>query len=341
MTTVAMYEGRYEEVWKLHEMVLHSINEPWPPPQDQDPMPDLKQSTALLELFGDGGNWEAPKRYPDPKIFSVHPGLLETLATLAIAIHAHAKVESRQNKTEKAKQLRKKADSYLDELMKHMNDSLGREPWDGISKTDGIKGSAMRRAMDEERTPLVELLAYLGDNGMREGLHYTTAIAAATPYPKITALLEEHQSLCATLAGDDVAPIFQRSEKLVDFLTGSWKGAYLYRSSGPRIDPKGHFALYLTATAGHHDNHVELSGHGIEELGDITVKGRAYKSGEVRLRVCQAGNDENEGWEYVGSVDLERAGFGGFWGLPDIPRSKSVGTFFFFKSDEGVVPGNH
>ncbi|KAI1750907.1 hypothetical protein F4782DRAFT_507179 [Xylaria castorea] len=338
MATVAMFKGQYEEVWKSQEDVLRFMmweNEPWPPPEDEDPRHDLVRSTALPELLGEDENWEPPKTYPDPKVFAVHPGIMSTLATLAIAIHAHAEIESRQDNISKASQLRNKADSHLHRLMKYMNDSLGPEPWDGLNKTGGIEGSAMRRAMDEERTPLVELLAYLGDNGMRNGLHYKTAIATTTHYPKISALLEEHRDLCTTEA-DDKVPAFGRSDQLADWLTGSWKGAYLYRGEGPRLDPKGHYTLDLRAAPSgrEHDYHVELLGRGIEELGETTVKGTAHKSGEIRLRLCLVGNDENDGWEYVGFVDLERRAFGGFWGLPGASREKCEGTFFFFKCTE-------
>ncbi|KAI1429751.1 hypothetical protein F5Y12DRAFT_709753 [Xylaria sp. FL1777] len=340
MTTVAMFKGRFEEVCKIQEGVLHFImreNEPWPPPQDKDPRHDLDRSPALRELLGeDGKNWEPPKTYPDPKVFSVHPGRMGTLATLAIAMHAYAEAES-QNNIKKASQLRNRANFYLGDLMKHMNNSLGPEPWDGLSKTRGIEGSAMRRAMDEERTPLVELLSYLGDNGVRNRLHYKTAIAAATSYPKITALLEEHRDLCTTEA-DNTTPVFRRTDQLTDWLTGSWKGAYLYKEPVPRIDPKGHVTLDLkaTRTGREHDHDVELIGRGTEESGEITVKGEAYKSGEVRLRLCLAGNDEDGGWEYIGFVNLERRAFGGFWGLPGIPRDRSIGTFFLYKDNEDV-----
>ncbi|KAI3334721.1 hypothetical protein F4824DRAFT_177811 [Ustulina deusta] len=343
MTTVAMFKGQYEEAWKGQENVLGFIMSqtiPWPPPEDEDPRLDLERSVALRELLGNNGNWKAPKTYPDPKVFAVQPGIMRTLATLGIAIHAHAEIESHQNNLEKASQLRNKADAHLHRLTKHINDSLGPEPWDGLVKTGGLEGSAMRRAMDEERTPLVELLAYLGDNGKREGLHYQTAIAASTHYPKISALLEEHRDLCMTEA-DDTTPVFRRSDQLADWLTGAWKGAYLYWNEAPRIDPKGHYTLDLRATpsASGHDHYVELVGRGIEELGETTVKGRADISGEVRLRLCRAGNDENGGWEYVGVVNLERKAFGGFWGLPGVPREKCGGTFFFFKCNEEAELG--
>ncbi|KAI0811763.1 hypothetical protein GGR55DRAFT_641691 [Xylaria sp. FL0064] len=342
MTTVGMFKERYEEVCKIQEGLLHhmlSANEPWPPPPAQDVRYYLEKSRALRELLGPDGNWEPPKTYPDPKVFPVHPGLMVTLATLATAMHAYAEVENKHN-IKKASKLRARANDYLKRLMEHINTSLGAQPWDGLNKTGGIEGSAMRRAMDEERTPIVELLTYLGDHGSRNGLHYNTAIAAATPYPKITALLKEHRDLCINDIDNTILK-FRRSNQLADWLTGSWKGAYLGKEGGPRTDPKGHVALDLRATTTRgHDHDVEVSGRGTEESGEITVTGKAYKWGEVQLRVYLSGNDAKDGWEYVGIVDLECKAFGGFWGLPGTPRDKSDGTFFFFKCNEEAEPGN-
>ncbi|KAI1353855.1 hypothetical protein F5Y01DRAFT_312448 [Xylaria sp. FL0043] len=340
MTTVGMFKGRYEVVCKIQEGLLHHMlrgNEPWPPPPAQDPRYLVEKSRALRELLGPDGNWEPPKTYPDPKVFPVHPGLMVTLATLAIAMHAYAEVENKHD-IKKASKLRARANDYLKRLMEHINASLGAQPWDGLSKTGGIEGSAMRRAMNEERTPIVELLTYLGDHGSRNGLHYKTAIAVAAPYPKITALLEEHRDLCMKEI-DETTLTFRRCDQVADWLTGSWKGAYLGKQGGPRTDPKGHVTLDLRRTTIRgYDHHVEVSGGGTEESGEITVTGKAYKWGEVRLRVYLSGNDAKDGWEYVGIVDLERRAFGGCWGLPGTPRNQSLGTFFFFKCNEEVEP---
>ncbi|KAI1277030.1 hypothetical protein F5Y07DRAFT_364918 [Xylaria sp. FL0933] len=340
MTTVGMFKERYEEVCKIQEGLLHhmlSSNEPWPPPPAQDPRYLLEKSRALRELLGTDGNWEPPKTYPDPKVFPVHPALMGTLAMLAIAMHAYAEVENKHD-IKKANQLRAKANLYLDKLMKHINDSLGIQPWVGLSKTGGIEGSAMRRAMNEERTPIVELLTYLTDHGSRNGLHYKTAIAAAAHYPKITALLEEHRDLCMKEI-DRTALTFRRCDQLADWLVGSWKGACLLKDGASRTDPKGHVTLDLRRTTiREYDHHVEVSGGGTEESGEITVTGKAYEWGEVRLRMSLSGNDAKDGWEYVGIVDLERKAFGGFWGLPRTPRNQSLGTFFFFKCNEEPEP---
>ncbi|KAI1827044.1 hypothetical protein F4861DRAFT_551859 [Xylaria intraflava] len=331
MTTVAMLKERYEEVCQIQEKVLRIIvdeSKPWPPPEDEDPIRIISRSPALRELSGKDENWVPPTMQINPNVFTVNPGILGTLATLGIAMHAQAEVESHQNNTRKARLLRKKANSHMSQLMKHINDSLGPDPWNGLDEMGGIEGSAMRRVMDEERTLLLELLAYAGDDGRRKGLHYETAIAVAPQYPKITALLKEHRALCTTEI-NDTTPMFRDGNELATWLTADWKGAYLYRASTPRMDPKGHVTLNLraTPTEGQHDHHVELLGSGTEELGGITIKGKAYKSGKIRWRLCMAGNDEDDGWEYVGVVDLRRKAFGGFWGYPDAPRNKCEGTF--------------
>ncbi|RYP64120.1 hypothetical protein DL770_009244 [Monosporascus sp. CRB-9-2] len=171
------------------------------------------------------------------------------LATLAISMHAHSQAEELEGNARAAARLCCEADFYLNELLKHINDGLGQGQWDNLSKTSGLRGCALRRAMDEERTSHVELLSYLGGRSIREGLIYKKAIDAArqAAYFKVTALLEEYQELCATEPSSDAQPTVGQLDQLINWVTGAWEGSYLYNEGGPRKNPKGLSMLSLRA----------------------------------------------------------------------------------------------
>ncbi|RYP46691.1 hypothetical protein DL768_007124 [Monosporascus sp. mg162] len=338
VTHLAIQSERYEEAWRVNKKVLNLMarhNEPWPP---VSPDFDIRNCAAIAEILGEVNNQERVKIYPDPEIFVLPPERMGVLAVLAISMHAHSQAEELEGNAKAAARLCREADFYLNELLKHINDGLGQGQWDNLSKTGGLRGCALRRAMDEERTPLVELVSYLGGRGIREGLIYKKVIDAArqAAYSKVTALLEEHRELCATEPSSDAQPTFGQLDQLINWVTGTWEGSYLYDDGGPRKDPKGLAMLSLKAATSrtHSSNCVRILGSGSNDVGKLEVKGEAHMSGEIKLRIFLEDNSEDEGWEYTGFANLDRQAFGGFWGFPTIPRSGALGTFFYFKCDE-------
>lgn len=185
-----------------------------------------------------------------------------TLAILAISMHAraHTQPEGRTGNTKAAIKLSREADLYLGEFLGYINDGLSPAQWDGINKTDGLGGSALRRTIDEERTPLVEMLTHLVYNLVHGSLHYEKAIALTRPvgYAKVVALLEEHQDLCLPEPEDNGSPIFVSNDELMAWVTGTWHQAYFYNGGGHRRDPKGDAMLKLRPTIGVMRNEVEI-----------------------------------------------------------------------------------
>jgi tetratricopeptide (TPR) repeat protein len=335
--SLAMLSDNYREASKIAMQaldVLTSQGEPWPP----EDMPNITESPEVMELIG--GDAQNPIRpYPDLKIFPINPTIMEAMLNIVIPMQADAVAEARRGANREADRIYHKADKYyLKPLLKHIDEGLGPEPWIGLSKVGGLNGSPMRRAMDEERTPLVEILVRLGDKGLREGVHYDKAILAAKDLnlPKVVATLEEHRDLCAVELGPDAPLAFQDIVDLESLIAGCWKGAYLYNGGSTRIDPKGHVTFNLTpARDGVSGDRIKVSGRGRYELGNLDIRGDVRRSGKVVVRISREGNDENEGWELVGFINQERRAMGGYWGFPKTTREQSVGTFFFFKCDAG------
>lgn len=136
--------------------------------------------------------------YPDPLKLPKNPMLMSAEILYVVSLHAHVQSKGGLENAENTKSA-VKADTRLRKLMEQINKFLGPDEWQGLSKTGGSAGSALRKAMDEGHTPLVEITASMGGQGMRNGLHYDKAIAISkkAKLSKITVLLEEHQELCA------------------------------------------------------------------------------------------------------------------------------------------------
>ncbi|RSL60679.1 hypothetical protein CEP53_005382, partial [Fusarium sp. AF-6] len=210
-----------------------------------------------------------------PNIFPKDPAILRAQGALIVALQAQAQEEGGNG----AKGLRGEANRHLEELLGDINDALGKGNWETLSGLDGIDGSAMRRAMDEERIPLLEMVISLGCSGLRDGMHYKEAISVAKRrgLSKLTGLLEENQNLCTMEAPPlNAKPKFQDASELADWVTGHWRGAVLYNTEVPRKDPKGHIELTLQATVcaerGQHDHDkadVEQSGTTSYDMGDL------------------------------------------------------------------------
>jgi hypothetical protein len=282
-----------------------------------------------MELLG----MDALKRvpiYPDPRIYSVNPFFLVTLAMLVIATQAYAKKEQESGNAPNAARLYKEARDHLKRLMREINASLGPGQWDGLGSTDRVAGSAMLRAMNEERTPLLELIAGLGDDGLRDGIHYDEAIAVAKEekYPKIKAILEEHRALCANTSPS----VFGNRAQLEEWVTGDWTGgAYLYRgqSGSIRVDPKGRFTVHLHQVQEWDGDRVRIVGSGKKDQGDLDVTVEAWLSGGIKLRPIIRGSLIDQTWVYCGQASRERKAFGGYYGMPGTTRDQSWGTCFF------------
>ncbi|KAK4117608.1 hypothetical protein N656DRAFT_794065 [Canariomyces notabilis] len=222
---------------------------------------------------------------------------------LVIATQAYAKKEQESGNAPNAARLYKEARDHLKRLMREINVSLGPGQWDGLGSTDRVAGSAMLRAMNEERTPLLELIAGLGDDGLRDGIHYDEAIAVAKEekYPKIKAVLEEHRALCANTSPS----VFGNRAKLEEWVTGDWT---VQEWDGDR---------------------VRIVGSGEKDQGDLDVTVEAWLSGEIKLRPIIRGSLIDQTWVYCGQASRERKAFGGYYGMPGTTRDQSWGTFFF------------
>ncbi|KAK7422181.1 hypothetical protein QQZ08_009649 [Neonectria magnoliae] len=340
---ISMAMKRYGEAAEAAEAAKKALSGqrlPWPPPTDEI---TPKETDAVVELLGKDC---FSKPYPDPKIFPKNPAILGAQGALIVALQAQAQ-EERDN-IGNAKGLRSEANRHLEELLGDINDGLGKSKWEKLGKLEGIDGSAMRRAMDEERIPLLEMVTSLGCNGVRDGMHYKEAISVAKSrgFYKVTALLKEHQDLCTKEALPwNARPKFRDATELADWVAGHWMGAILYNTESPRKDPKGHIEIALQATVcakssrrDHGKADVKISGTCRYDMGDLLLSGEATLSGSINFRVFYKGVNESEGWHNRGYVDLDRHAMGGFYGLSNAGRETSMGTFFFYKdraSDSG------
>ena len=299
--------------------------------------PELQEPPAAAkELLGEECFSNRPVL--DPKKRPENPLLFSTQSLLVIALHALAWKEEATGNSGKAAALKKEADGHLKTLLQHIDQVLGDSSWDDLSERGGIEGSALRRAMDEEHTPVVETLLMLGDKGMRDDIHYEWTIAPAQRlrYSKLQRLLEEHRDICradpAVLSPGQL-PDFKDSEELAGWITGRWAGAFLYGSGGMRRDPKGHCSLELEARVRGRgqDAEVLISGTVRDDLGERVATGSATLTGRINLRIRFRHVKEEAGWHYLGTMNRTRDAIGGIWGMPDPDKESAGGTFFFYK----------
>ncbi|RSM01317.1 hypothetical protein CEP52_008624 [Fusarium oligoseptatum] len=342
--TMAMALKRYGEAAEAAKRALPGRGLPWPPPADKI---TPKETDAVVELLGKDC---FSKPYPDPNIFPKDPALLGAQGGLIVALQAQAQAQEEGGNSGNAKRLRGDANRHLEELLGDINGCLGKGNWEKLGELEGIDGSAMRMAMDEERIPLVEIVTFLGCNGVRDGMHYKEAISMAKGrgFSKVTALLEEHQNLCAKEAPAlNASPKFRDAAELAHWVTGHWMGGILYKTGSPRKDPKGHIDMALQAAVcakgGRCDDDkadIEISGTCSYDMGDLIVSGEATLSGSINLRVFYKGVNESEGLHQRGYVDLDRHAMGGFYGLSNAGRETSIGTFFFYKDRSSDSSGS-
>ncbi|PNP54868.1 hypothetical protein THARTR1_04557 [Trichoderma harzianum] len=334
--------GKFEEpVLALPHIIDGLRKDPWRPLEVSPPELTALELSDLLRT-----KIEKPANpYPDLQLFPERPELLMAQILYATACHAYifsgGARERGDNKHDLPANLEHEAEKCLEKAMHAIDRGMGSDEWHLPSAARGVAGSVLRLAMDQEKTPLVELIASMGARNERNGLHYDKAIAVArkTGLLKTTALLEEHRHLCARKPADiSDPPLFQSQRDLVAWLTGQWKGSYLYEDGGPRRDPKGLRILNLQAMepeAAADDvkdgRSVKVEGTAADDQGAWILRGTADVSGNVVLRHFLSEGIFEQGWEYHGVVNLERGAVGGFWGSRGISRQLSSGTFFYFK----------
>lgn len=335
--------GKFEEpVLALPNIIEGLRKDAWRPLDVSPPELTAQELSDLLRT-----KIEKPATpYPDLQLFLERPELLMARILYATACHAYifsrGTRERRDKKDALPANLEYEAEKCLEKAMHAIDRGMGPDEWHLPSAARGIASSALRLAMDREKTPLVEMIASMGARNERNGLHYDKAIAIArrAGLRKTTALLEEHHHLCARKPADiSDLPLFQSQRDLVAWLTGQWKGSYLYEDGGPRKDPKGLRILNLLAiepeAAADDDikdgRSVKVEGTAADDQGTWILKGAADISGNVGLRHFLSEGSFEQGWEYHGVVNLERGAVGGYWGSRSISRQLSNGTFFYFK----------
>ncbi|UKZ59884.1 uncharacterized protein TrAtP1_001175 [Trichoderma atroviride] len=353
LTRLAMLtnHGKFEEPVRALPNIIEGLQkDPWQPSEMLPPELTALELSDLLRT-----EVEKPATtYPDLRLFPKRPELLMAQILYATACRAYIFSEGDRERGDSKDalpaNLEHEADKCLEEAMQAIDCSMGSDEWHLPSAVKGVAGSALRLAMDREMTPLVELIASMGARNERNGLHYdkATAIARRTGLWKTTALLEEHRDLCARKPADTWdPPLFQSQRDLAAWLTGQWKGSYLYESIGSRRDPKGLRILNLqamdpaeaaAAADGDGDGDdmtdgrsVKVEGTAADDQGAWVLRGIADVSGNVVLRHFLSEGSFEQGWEYHGVVNLERDTVGGFWGSGNMSRQLSNGTFFYFK----------
>ncbi|KAF3062494.1 hypothetical protein CFAM422_010669 [Trichoderma lentiforme] len=335
--------GKFEEpVLALPNIIDGLRKDPWRPLDVSPPDLTAQELSDLLRT-----KIEKPATpYPDLQLFVERPELLMARILYATACHAYifsgGARERRGNKDVLPVNLEHEAEKCLGKAMLAIDRGMGSEEWHLPSAAKGIAGSALRLVMGQEKTPLMEMIASMGARNERNGLHYDKAIAIAQKMGlrKTTALLEEHRHLCARKPADiSDPPLFQSQRNLVTWLTGQWKGSYLYEDGGPRRDPKGLRILNLQAVVPEvttdddiqDGRSVKVKGTAADDQGTWILRGTADISGNVALRHFLSEGSFEQGWEYHGVVNLERGAVGGYWGSGNISRQLSNGTFFYFK----------
>ena len=209
--------------------------------------------------------------------------------------------------------------------------------------------SAILGTMDMGFAPLVELVAALGMRNTRGGMHYDKALAAARRMNlgRIGDILAEHRLLCAdNEPAADGPAMFGSAADLVDWVAGRWTGTYLYEGGGQRKDPTGRKTITLKASpaaasaqagsgeggdgADNEGWDADVEGTSRDDMGNWVIKGRAWVSGKIVLRIFHEVGSEEQGWEYSGYANPVRRAWGGYWGMRKAKRETSGGTFLFY-----------
>ncbi|TGJ81221.1 hypothetical protein E0Z10_g7548 [Xylaria hypoxylon] len=301
---------------------------------------------------------EGPSFNPD--IFPADPGLLGAEAVLVTAQYARAHqltaaeiisdgpaaaLDSAAHK--EATLLSQKADNDLGRLLRafeRLEGDMGRATASerGVDPAEAAvrAASAILGTMDMGFAPLVELAAVLGMRNARGGLHYDKAIAAARQMKlgRIGDILTEHRLLCGdSEPAADSPAMFGSVADLVGWVTGRWTGMYLYESGGDRKDPTGRKTMTLRASragGGGVDSEgwdADVEGTSRDDMGNWVVKGQAWVSGKIVLRIFHEEGSEEKGLEYTGYANPARRACGGYWGIRKAKRETSGGTFLFYK----------
>jgi tetratricopeptide (TPR) repeat protein len=336
--------GNYEEADRDAVKCLEIMQKyPWPPPTDIV-LPDI----------------------PHPRLLPRDPNMMLVEAIRSIALVARYQKAAAAGEQTLVASLKTAADKSLAKLLCEINQCLGfngETPRNVVDPAvfdagSGLEGSAMYRAMEDGPSILVELLAFLGADNAREGIHYDMAIQVACKLGLgwVVAVLKEHQEVCSPVSPPTAsAPdneLFKSAEDLGAWINGDWKGTYLTKG-GLRKGLRWKRTLHLRQITNEEEVGEPEGSEGTkkgqplasgtlriegtaddEEAGEWTIRGWASMSGEMTLNfhLTNFGTPEHA-WEYAGQLHLHRRAFGGHWGLQGHKgtRVEAGGSFFFYK----------
>lgn len=332
--------GKYEEADRDANKCLTIMSRfPWPPPTNVV-LPDL----------------------PHPSLFPRDPNmmLVEAIRFIALVARYHDAAAASENGL--AASL-KEVDGCLTKLLREINQCLGSKDKAANNAVDpaafarGLAGSAMYQAMEEGPSIPVELLAFLGADNARDGLHYAMAIRVARRLGMLraAAVLEEHQAVCSpislstAIASDNGS--FKTLEDLDAWIAGDWMGTYLTKG-GLRKGLRWKRTLHLRQIKNEEEVGEAAGSEGKEEqplapdtlriggtaddeeAGQWTIRGSASTSGKMTLyfHLTNLGTPKHA-WEYAGRLHQDRRAFGGHWGIQghEMNHAEAGGSFFFYK----------
>lgn len=288
----------------------------------RSPLPEglLKKPSGPLKPSATESS-KTPKGYT-PDDFPFNVGLVNLLILQSTARQAQCQVDESNTFLQLAR-------DDVGIVIGVLNKILGKDKWPILSPEKGIKDSYLQIAMDNGYCASLELLLSLGCNNARNGLHYREAIKVATQMKlgHIAALLSEHQLLCGRVPNISRVPDLDTLRK---FFTGKWRGHYLWtRAPGFRTDKFKSREMNLSAEPDPQSaDSLIVTGTGVDDIGMVNIQGKVSTSGNFVLYFGLGDGDLSVGWEYSGTVIVERRAIGGIWSLRKSPVA--LGTFYFF-----------
>jgi hypothetical protein len=360
----AMMTEKYDQAIPSLKIIIADLDKiAWPPPPAGNSSRrshgfyiDASQSKFMTELLARHDKVATlPRQYPDPTRFTMDPEHMVQMSNLVVCLQSQAEFESSRNPSS-SRATKKEADAYLKRLLGQIQASLNLtdSTLSTLNKTLGKNhghNPLIRAALDNEHTPLVEILTSLGYRGFHNGIHYKTAIAAATKEGMFlfAGILAEHYNLCSH--ADDInpndPPMFSSVRDLVISITGQWKGAALYAQAGSRKDPKANLTMELQVSSDPHSEEKDANGKltvtgtcmngedGVD--GQYCVRGTVDMVGNVFLRMSHKDSKQfAEAVKKGGRISRQQQAMGGFFDLdyshPGVLPLSAGGTWFLYKS---------